>query len=679
MDDAPSKHHKFVCKRFFTIYLCECDSKLFCFREKDQFNEHLWPLLISEKQTVNMATLHGRDLMSFRVVDLKDELEKRGLSKSGAKKELAERLGKYLLEHEKNEEGSNDEESNESTEAGGQGAEGSVPPTMKIDTKLEENDIVREYMMLRESQYKSAVEEKEEEMAPVAKEGLKADEAVNDEAEDQPLKSPERLKSPQGSPRKSSPVKQPAEAKEEEPLVKDQEDEPLIRPKRDSPRKRRGRGASQEDNTVESPKSKQPEEPSKPAEKPSKPAKEPSNPVEEPSKPVEKPSKPVEEPSKPTAEKKFSKSEQKAEEAVDEIVVSEQVTFDEKDDKEPTNKEDEEEDSVPTPVVQSNESSMDGGEADKKEPVTFRKLSRLGSNTETRKKRQWGDSNKTQPQADETRAVSSSELKDIIPDINPVLEELKNEVEEKEIPQKSEEKEKESSSISKDEQQVDQVMEAAKDLPKPFIEDAAEIQEKLAPVSEKNTNQSTVVEIRNLVRPFTNNQLVGLLKRTGAFDAADDFWIDKIKSHAMVKYETAQQAEETVLALDGVKWPSSNQKKLIVTFTSNEQFDRQSKEAVSLKKFQPPDSSSSNNKRSAPVEADDSERDKKRPRKDSEAAKKEEDQQQPKKEHKSLEVLFKKTKALPSIYWMPKSTTPTKTTSSAAEATTTTMTTTTPQ
>ena len=47
-----------------------------------------------------MATIQGKPLMSLRVVDLMDELEKRGLSKSGAKGALVQRLEEYILEHE---------------------------------------------------------------------------------------------------------------------------------------------------------------------------------------------------------------------------------------------------------------------------------------------------------------------------------------------------------------------------------------------------------------------------------------------------------------------------------------------------------------------------------------------------------------------------------------------------
>ena len=129
--------------------------------------------------------------MSYRVVDLKEELEQRGLSKSGAKKDLVERLQLYILEHETE---FDDDVGEEAAEVQG----GSIPPKVQIDTNLEENDIVREYMMMRQSQFKSAIEE--------------------------------------------------AGQQKEEPAVvvadEDEEDIPLSRGRKDSPKKRRGRGAS---------------------------------------------------------------------------------------------------------------------------------------------------------------------------------------------------------------------------------------------------------------------------------------------------------------------------------------------------------------------------------------------------------------------------------------------------
>lgn len=39
----------------------------------------------------------GRDVADLKVVELRDELSKRGLSKSGNKKDLADRLRKFLI------------------------------------------------------------------------------------------------------------------------------------------------------------------------------------------------------------------------------------------------------------------------------------------------------------------------------------------------------------------------------------------------------------------------------------------------------------------------------------------------------------------------------------------------------------------------------------------------------
>ena len=47
-------------------------------------------------------TINGKPLSSLRVVDLKVELEKRGLPKSGNKNDLIERLSHYLLKQTQN-------------------------------------------------------------------------------------------------------------------------------------------------------------------------------------------------------------------------------------------------------------------------------------------------------------------------------------------------------------------------------------------------------------------------------------------------------------------------------------------------------------------------------------------------------------------------------------------------
>ena len=730
-----------------------------------------------------MATLHGKPLMSLRVVDLKEELEKRGLSKAGAKKDLVARLEEYILEHEK-------EDADDSPESS------SVP--------FEDNPMIREYMAMRESQLKLAMEEKaqaetssaasvETPDAPEDKgDGEPANKTAPEDDEDEPLIRSSR-KSSRGrkssginyneddsedeiiaaaiSPKKRgrgrgvsetekvSPQKSEAAALNVQTATVEQDDEDKVL----SP-KRRGRRRGPSGSSTEQPLSPRYEPPSKLAtnviaeekvtevekqpppvvEKPVAPPQEavveqekkPSTVVEPKVKPSEQPIEPsppqkiatqsksedvtemevekvapektkvetkaaavkvgnkagkAEQPPiaivKPAVQEKSSPpqpepskmkrvetppvvdhSEKEALEATDTIVMSESIDFgDEKE------KDDENATAAATEKV--------AAEVEKnREPVTFRKLSRLGSNSgssETRKKRTWGDSNKTKL-PDATTAVSSSELKDIVPDITPVVEKLKEEQDKMETA--ADDDSTMVLAIGKDEAAImdedeegsdggkDAKTDAAKALPKPMVDDPEEVKGKLAPVSEKNKNQSCIVEIRNLVRPFTNGQLVLLLKRTGSFEEENDFWIDKIKSHAMVRYQTPQEAEETVLALDGVKWPSSNQKKLIVTFSSEDHFERQSKETMSLK--QPSSLSSSHHhrdhdqdhrqpqvKRKAIDSLEKPSSDEKRARKDSDhrGASAAAEEEKPKKEQKSLEVLFNKTKALPSIYWMPKS------------------------
>lgn len=83
---------------------------------------------------------------------------------------------------------------------------------------------------------------------------------------------------------------------------------------------------------------------------------------------------------------------------------------------------------------------------------------------------------------------------------------------------------------------------------------------------------SKVIHVGNLVRPFTIKQLKDLLSRTGTFDDST-FWIDKIKSHCYVTYETEEQAVQTRKALHNTKWPSSNPKILRLDFASLDEIE----------------------------------------------------------------------------------------------------------
>ncbi|XP_072297107.1 uncharacterized protein acin1a [Eucyclogobius newberryi] len=83
---------------------------------------------------------------------------------------------------------------------------------------------------------------------------------------------------------------------------------------------------------------------------------------------------------------------------------------------------------------------------------------------------------------------------------------------------------------------------------------------------------SNIVHVCNLVRPFTLGQLKELLSRTGTL-VEDGFWIDKIKSHCYVTYSSSEEAVATRAALHGVKWPQSNPKVLRVDFCHQDELD----------------------------------------------------------------------------------------------------------
>lgn len=170
-------------------------------------------------------------------------------------------------------------------------------------------------------------------------------------------------------------------------------------------------------------------------------------------------------------------------------------------------------------------------------------------------------------------------------------------------------------------------------------------------------NETKVIQIINLTRPFTVVQLREMLKRTGTIE---DFWIDRIKSKCVVHFTSVDQASETRMALDGVKWPVSNPKTLHVTFSSEEALKKlkESEESVrggglgdlsgrigGTREWDRNKVSQEGEKRERETER--RERDRKDRRERSKEASPE------KKPTKTLEELFRKTTTTPSIYWLP--------------------------
>lgn len=112
------------------------------------------------------------------------------------------------------------------------------------------------------------------------------------------------------------------------------------------------------------------------------------------------------------------------------------------------------------------------------------------------------------------------------------------------------------------------------------------------------TKPTNILLIKNLVRPFTLNQIKELLSRTGTI-VENGFWMDRIKSKCIVEvrldgiickqqhelyseysriffllqYSNEDQAFETRQALHGISWPMSNPKKLHVEYATKEDME----------------------------------------------------------------------------------------------------------
>lgn len=207
-----------------------------------------------------------------------------------------------------------------------------------------------------------------------------------------------------------------------------------------------------------------------------------------------------------------------------------------------------------------------------------------------------------------------------------------------------------------------------------------------SPPTSKPTN---ILLIKNLVRPFTLNQIKELLSRTGTI-VENGFWMDRIKSKCIVEYSNEDQAFETRQALHGISWPMSNPKKLHVEYATKEDMEtarESSKEQPVARKTEPLSDSwqqdwnrdeKTNTKVTVVREWDLGKEDGQQHIREKEREKKEHDKKRrvrsrspildahlsaparkfKKKEDdpppaKLLDDLFRKTKATPCIYWLP--------------------------
>jgi len=272
--------------------------------------------------------------------------------------------------------------------------------------------------------------------------------------------------------------------------------------------------------------------------------------------------------------------------------------------------------------------------------TSLRKLGGSKAGSDVNRKRGWG-ATKTSTASNNSLTISSNSLKDLVPDIKPLLD--KETVIEEEV---------EECSVDSD-----------ADVAGPKIPD--NVKKETEPVKKKkrvpvmDANETNVILITNLTRPFTVNQLKEMLKRTGTIV---DFWICRIKTMCCVQFSSVDQASETKMALDGVTWPQGNPKTLRVSFSSVEE----------LKKYQESSDDGSQklggdnlgrlggvrewDKNKLDQEQERAKERAKRLAREKERREGQERERSVDKKSapvKSLEDLFKKTVAGPAIYWKP--------------------------
>ncbi|KAI1730753.1 RNSP1-SAP18 binding (RSB) motif domain-containing protein [Ditylenchus destructor] len=179
------------------------------------------------------------------------------------------------------------------------------------------------------------------------------------------------------------------------------------------------------------------------------------------------------------------------------------------------------------------------------------------------------------------------------------------------------------------------------------------------PASPPRNPVSNLIHIRQLKRPFTLKQLQNLLKNFGTL-VEEDFWIDSIKSNCIAKFESEEQAEQAREGLHNAVWPTSSDQSLIVEFSTDEKLARRRGEGgkvddLGLKiivdnsktKDEPsPRDNRIDSKESTEVRrravTDESQRSPGRKRKAADDG-----------PTRTLEDIFMKTKALPAIYYLP--------------------------
>jgi len=590
--------------------------------------------------------IRGSPVNKLKVAELKEELGDRGLSKSGKKDELIARLVSYL------EVNGLDEEKPTNSEEGSSDSKDDMMKKWQEEREqlLRENELRRQEEEAAASKLKEAEEAKEAEAAAAkakeaeetAAKAQKAEEAAakakkaeevaakakKAEEDEAAVKAKAAAKSKEAEERRQAEEKQKAEEQkkiEEEKKIKEQERLKAEEDKQKAAesnrlKKEQEKKAKEEKEAVEKRKQKE-EEKKQLREAEERKAKE--------LKESEEKSKEKEQKSQKVVSNGKEDESLILETAADDTLLMEIDQADIMTEEAEPAKEQEAKEAVKEPEIPT-------------EAGQVKSLRRLGSKSGPgeERKRGWGTSKVTNGGSAPV-TISSDSLKDIVPDMKPILE-------------------NEAAIIENDEGETASVDSdpdvAGPKVPKSVKKDKDEptIKKKRITLTE-DENETEFLLITNLTRPFTVKAFQEMLKRTGTIE---DFWIDRIKSTCCVQFSSKDQASETKMALNGVTWPVGNPKTLRVSFSTEEQMKKYKANPDGVNK---PSVDRQGDRVKEGVREWDKEKlereaERTRGREVREVKIRErstERKRTPQPSAKSLEELFKKTTSSPAIYWKP--------------------------
>jgi apoptotic chromatin condensation inducer in the nucleus len=171
-----------------------------------------------------------------------------------------------------------------------------------------------------------------------------------------------------------------------------------------------------------------------------------------------------------------------------------------------------------------------------------------------------------------------------------------------------------------------------------------------------NMEPTPALRIDNFMRPCTLPQVKQLLSQDGAVIKENCFWMNSIKTHCYVIFETAEQAEVIRQATFNVQFPRDSQKRLAPKFVTVEEAEGVISGTVSgtPRTAAAPAAAATPAAASEPTESPghvDARRDILERRQQRQQTAK---PPPPQEEELGLDDLFRKTETAPHLYWLPK-------------------------